>query len=237
MFKKCLADSSSASIRKCSARSWPAMLQAPKNSDADDSSKRNSQQRPLCKIPQCLSRIPSLFCPIPSPKGAIGNTTPFGQSPPQPNVPGNTSHQRQSTQGFPYRSLNFRLAGNFFMLARKTHWKLFLWQGNSCFKGFFSFPFWKPTEISLFIVRRMFLQLPNNSATSWFKTHPSALRKCWMEMVPCTMPWVTKMNEAKYDMLRLLQSLAFLRYQCFPNTEAIYPSPARQCHVLIEKLM
>ena len=56
----------------------------------------------------------------------------------------------------------------------------------------------------------MCLQLSNNSATSWFKTHLTALRKCWIEMVPCTMPWVTKMNEAKYDMLTLLQSLAFL---------------------------
>ena len=102
-------------------------------------------------------------------------------------MPGNTSHQRQSTQGFPYRSLDFRLAGNFFHVStKKPNWKLFLWQENSCFKGFFRFPFWKPAAISFFIVRRMCLQLSNNSATSWLKTYQSALRKCWMDMFPCT---------------------------------------------------
>ena len=82
MFKKCLADSSSASIRKCSARSWPAMLQAPKNSDADDSSKLNSQQRPLCKIPQCLFKDSITFLPHPFPKRRYRQHNPFWPIPP-----------------------------------------------------------------------------------------------------------------------------------------------------------
>ena len=141
-----------------------------KNSDADDSSKRNSQQRPLWKIHNDFQGFhpffaamcffnqtqrnppstpypplpkPSFFLiwlgsssPFRSPKGGKGNTTPFGQSPPQPNVPGNTSHQRQSTQGFPYRSLDFRLAGNFFMLARKTQLETISLAGKFMFQGF-----------------------------------------------------------------------------------------------------
>jgi len=51
-----------------------------------------------------------IILPIPFPKGGIGNTAPLANPPPQPNMPVNTSHQRQSTQGFPYRSLHFSLA-------------------------------------------------------------------------------------------------------------------------------
>lgn len=48
--------------------------------------------------------------PHPVPQRRYRQHSPFGQSPPQPNMPVNTSHQRQSTQGFPYRSLHFSLA-------------------------------------------------------------------------------------------------------------------------------